>query len=114
MALFPEVLKQLRVTHQLTQKELADILGVSQSAVFYWENGKRDVSLDMLEKIAKYFDVPIDTFFNGVFYDEPHTIAAHHEGEEWTDEELAEIEEFKRFVLSKRKDLKCPVKRLED
>lgn len=33
----------------------------------------------------------------------PHTIAAHHDGEEWTDEELDEIEEFKKFVLSKRK-----------
>lgn len=31
-----------------------------------------------------------------------HTIAAHHEGEEWTQEELDEIEEFKKFVLSKR------------
>lgn len=31
------------------------------------------------------------------------TIAAHHDGEEWTDEEIAEIEEFKKFVLSKRK-----------
>lgn len=33
---------------------------------------------------------------------EIHTIAAHHEGEEWTQEELDEIEEFKKFVLSKR------------
>lgn len=32
-----------------------------------------------------------------------HTIAAHHDEEEWTDEELSEIEEFKRYVLSKRK-----------
>lgn len=31
-----------------------------------------------------------------------HTIAAHHDGEKWTDEELDEIEEFKKFVLSKR------------
>lgn len=33
---------------------------------------------------------------------EIHTIAAHHEGEEWTQEELDEIEEFKKFVKSKR------------
>jgi len=31
-----------------------------------------------------------------------HTIAAHHEGAEWTEEELAEIEKFKEFVKSKR------------
>lgn len=31
-----------------------------------------------------------------------HTIAAHHDKENWTDEELNEIDEFKKFVLSKR------------
>lgn len=31
------------------------------------------------------------------------TIAAHHEGEEWTDEEKEEIERFKEFVRLKRK-----------
>ncbi|WP_342416240.1 helix-turn-helix transcriptional regulator [Paenibacillus sp. FSL R10-2782] len=31
------------------------------------------------------------------------TVAAHHEGEDWSEEELAEIERFKEFVRSKRK-----------
>lgn len=31
-----------------------------------------------------------------------NTIAAHHDEEDWTEEELAEIEEFKRYVKSKR------------
>lgn len=31
------------------------------------------------------------------------TIAAHHDGGDWTEEELAEIERFKEFVRSKRK-----------
>lgn len=34
----------------------------------------------------------------------PSTIAAHHDEEEWTDEELAEIEDFKKYVRSKRKE----------
>lgn len=33
---------------------------------------------------------------------EPETIAAHHEGEDWSEEELAEIELFKQFVKMKR------------
>ena len=32
----------------------------------------------------------------------PHTLAAHFEGEEFTDEELHEIENFVRFVKSRR------------
>lgn len=34
---------------------------------------------------------------------EPETIAAHHDGEEWTEEELESIEKFKQFVKSQRK-----------
>jgi len=34
---------------------------------------------------------------------EIETIAAHHEGDDWTDEELDEIERFKEFVRMKRK-----------
>ncbi|MBO9600170.1 MAG: helix-turn-helix transcriptional regulator [Cohnella sp.] len=32
----------------------------------------------------------------------PETIAAHHDGDVWTEEELAEIERFKQFVRMKR------------
>jgi len=31
------------------------------------------------------------------------TIAAHHDGEDWTDEELEDIKKFKEFLKSKRK-----------
>lgn len=31
------------------------------------------------------------------------TLAAHHDGEDWTEEELAELERFKEFLRSKRK-----------
>lgn len=31
------------------------------------------------------------------------TIAAHHDGDDWTEEELEEIERFKEFIRSKRK-----------
>lgn len=34
---------------------------------------------------------------------EPDTIAAHHEGEDFTEEELEEIERFKEFVKMRRK-----------
>ena len=34
---------------------------------------------------------------------ELQTLAAHHDDEDWTAEELAEIEEFKNYVRSKRK-----------
>ncbi len=37
---------------------------------------------------------------------EIQTIAAHHEGEEWTPEELEEIERYKEFVRMRKKNNK--------
>lgn len=36
-------------------------------------------------------------------YKDIETIAAHHDGEDWTEDELKDIEEFKEFVRSRRK-----------
>jgi transcriptional regulator with XRE-family HTH domain len=60
MADFPTRLKELRIQNVKSQKDLADILNVSQNAIYNWENGKREPSLDMLKKIADYFEVSFD------------------------------------------------------
>jgi len=39
----------------------------------------------------------------GKEHNEIETIAAHHDGEEWTDAEREEIERFKDYIRSKRK-----------
>lgn len=57
-------------------------------------------------KITRELNVNAEALaFGKIERDEPevHTIAAHHDDEEWTEEELDEIEEFKKYVLSKRK-----------
>ncbi|PYI57056.1 hypothetical protein DLM86_00995 [Paenibacillus flagellatus] len=48
---------------------------------------------------------PEEDFADEVF-EEPETIAAHHDGEDWTEEELEEIERFKEFVRSRREKKK--------
>lgn len=45
-------IKELRTSQGMTQKQLADILNVSQTAVTLWENDARAVSWDMIDKIA--------------------------------------------------------------
>lgn len=57
MPSFHERLKQLRTKNSITQKKLASTLNVSQNAIFNWENGKREPSMDMIQKIADYFEV---------------------------------------------------------
>ena len=50
-------LKSLRLKNNLTQAALAKELNVTQNAVYQWENGKREPSSEMVEKIANYFKV---------------------------------------------------------
>ena len=91
MSKFSTVFKKLRTEHGLTQQELASKIGVSRSAIGMYEKG---------ETIADYFNVDMDYLIGRS--NRVHTIAAHHDNEDWTAEELDEIEAFKRFVLSKR------------
>lgn len=59
--MFGEVLKDLRKKEGLSQAELAEILGISKSAVGMYEQSKRSPhSDDLLKKIAGHFGVTID------------------------------------------------------
>ncbi len=57
---FGDVLKDLRLERNLTRKQLAETLQVSERLICYWENGKRECGFDMLIKIANFFDTSID------------------------------------------------------
>lgn len=94
-------IKELREKFNISQKKLAEELNVSQVAVNHWENGKRDISMIMIEKIADYFNVS-PSYLMG-WDDEPTTLAAHFDGDEYTEEELEEIKKFAEFVKSQRK-----------
>ena len=60
MPTFGERLKQLRLEKNMTQKELADHLGVATNAYQNYEYDKRDMNIKTLTVLADYFDVSID------------------------------------------------------
>ncbi len=53
-------ISQLRETRQLTQGELAQILGVTRAALSHYENDRRQPAYDTLKKIAQYFSVSVE------------------------------------------------------
>ena len=53
-------LKELRTHSNLSQQKMADVLGISRSAVAMWETGGSEPDNKTLEKIADYFNVSID------------------------------------------------------
>ena len=63
-------IKRIREYKNLTQKYLADELGMTQGAYSKIEMGESDISVTRLEKIAKLFDMKLEellTFDNVVF-----------------------------------------------
>jgi len=56
---FSITLKNLRNENSLTQKQLGDILGISQEAIRGWENQGKEPSFEILCKIAKVFNVTV-------------------------------------------------------
>lgn len=49
-------LKELRKENNMTQSELANMLGMAKGTVAMWEMGKRNPSFEALEKMSEIFD----------------------------------------------------------
>ena len=57
---FGNKLKQLRIQANLTQKQVADKIGVTKSVVSYYELQERYPSPEVLKKLAQIFHVSAD------------------------------------------------------
>ncbi|MBI1239968.1 MAG: helix-turn-helix domain-containing protein [Alphaproteobacteria bacterium] len=56
-----EALRLLRVFHDMKQIELADQIGLSKSYISEIENGNRTPSLDVIQKYAEIFKIPVSS-----------------------------------------------------
>lgn len=52
-------IKILRLVNNKTQKDLAKYLNVSEQAIFYYEQGKRNPKPENWQKLADYFNVSV-------------------------------------------------------
>ena len=60
MNTFSERIKELRLAHNLTMKEVADCMGMSLMAYAHYEYGDSQPSLDTLNKLCDVFEVSSD------------------------------------------------------
>ena len=98
---FNDNLKEARLRSGLSQKEVAENIGVAKSTYSLYESGNREPNVNTIKKIADCLNVSADTLLG--LNDEPTTLAAHFDGEEYTEDELNEIRQFAEFVKNKRK-----------
>ncbi len=62
---FVKGLRYIRKKRNLNQLKVAMDLHISREALSHYENGKREPSLEILNKLSKYFNVSIDFLING-------------------------------------------------
>lgn len=57
-------IRGLIAEHGITQKELAEIIGISEQSMNLKLKGKRQFKANEIGKIARYFDIEVDFLFN--------------------------------------------------
>ena len=55
-----ERIKELRKQKKITMKKLGNVIGVSESTISLYENGKRQPDNDTLKRLADFFNVSVD------------------------------------------------------
>ena len=114
-------LKELRKEKKITQSDLGKILGVVKTTISMYENSNSTPNDEIKLKISEYFNVSLDYLLgktdirnyednsplnsinekldtNGL-----KTLAAHFDEEEFTEDDLDDIENFIKFIVSKKK-----------
>ena len=81
------------------------------------KRGVQKANIDNIIKICAALEISVDELARGVIkkkIEEPTTIAAHFDGDEYTEEELEKIKQFAEFVKSQRPKSITPVKPIKD
>ena len=65
-------LKDLREDRDIKQSEIAEILNVRQNTYSQYENGQRQIPIDLLIILAKYYNVSVDYILELTDVDKPY------------------------------------------
>ena len=60
-----QIIKELREQNNLTQSELASLVGVDEAVVADWENGKNLPDASLLEKLSKALNISVIELIEG-------------------------------------------------
>jgi transcriptional regulator with XRE-family HTH domain len=97
-------IKSLREDKKLSQSELATLVGYKdKTAIAKVEAGKVDLPQSKISAFAKALNTTTSYLFSDEVAEEPVTIAAHFDGDEYTEAELDKIKEYAAFIKSTRK-----------
>ena len=53
-------IQDLRTDADMSQKQLSEILHISQRSYSHYETGSRNIPVEMLIRLANYYDISVD------------------------------------------------------
>lgn len=104
-----EILKKCRLESGKSVKDISDLLiskgfKASEKTIYSWESGNSQPTPDALLIMCKAYGISdVLSTFGYAEPSEPTTLAAHFDGEEYTEAEMEEIRNFADFVRNRRK-----------
>ena len=97
-------IKEKRMALKMSQDTLAELTGYKdRSSIAKIEKGDVDISESKIREFAKALKTTPQELMGWDEIEKPTTMAAHFDGDEYTEEELDKIKEFAAFVKSDRK-----------
>ncbi len=97
-------IKLRRTELKMSQDTLAELTGYKdRSSIAKIEKGEVDLAESKIREFAKALKVSPQELMGWDESDEPVTIAAHFDGDEYTEAELDKIKEYAAFIKSTRK-----------
>ncbi|EAC2770898.1 TPA: helix-turn-helix transcriptional regulator [Listeria monocytogenes] len=98
-----EMIVNLREKRNISQRELANRIGINKSVMNRIESGERDIRAHELEAIANYFDVSTDYLLGREEFNNSDLLAAHID-DDLTEDERIEIEKYLKFIRSQKEE----------
>lgn len=72
-----EILKSLMAEHKITPAQLSRETKISQTLLTQWKQGRQSPSIEYAEKLADYFDVPVDYILGVGLYSKQELFEEH-------------------------------------
>lgn len=102
---FTDKLDALMAEKGINKSILSKESGIPYTTIAgFYTKGTDNVKLSTLRKLSSYLGCSIDYLADDDNTAAPTTLAAHFDGDEYTEDELAEIRQFAEFVKNRRQE----------
>lgn len=102
---FTDKLDALMAKKGINKSTLSKESGIPYTTIAgFYTKGTDNVKLSTLRKLSSYLGCSIDYLADDDNDEAPTTLAAHFDGDEYTEDELNEIKQFAEFVKNRKRE----------